>query len=82
MWNTILLAVKREWTTVIFSIMFVIAWIINALKLASFDLSQLTMFYTTVRGAFLVGYITDSTANSKKGENPYKQDREYEKGEA
>lgn len=63
--------IKKEWVTVIFSILFLAAWTANAFKTASFDLGQLTLFYTTVRGAFLVGYITDSTANSPKGEHPY-----------
>ena len=69
--DTVLEAAKREWTTIIFSLLFLAAWVLNALKMASFDLGSLTLFYTTVRGAFLLSYTVDSTANSPKGEHPY-----------
>ena len=70
--HRIIAVLKKEWISVIFSIIWLAAWTADAFKVASFDMTQLTVFFTTIRAAILADYTVDSTVNSPKGEHPYK----------
>ena len=72
---------RKEWVTILFALIFLVAWTLNAFKFAIFDLTQLISFYATIRGAILADYITDSTVNSPKGEHPYQATSKPPKGE-
>ena len=67
----VLEVLRKEWVTILFALIFLAAWTLNAFKFAIFDLTQLISFYATIRGAILADYITDSAMNSPKGEHPY-----------
>ena len=68
--NKIWASLKNDWVSPLFLVLFLVAWVLNAFKKASFDLSQLQSMYLTIRGALILEHGINSKYNSSEGEMP------------
>lgn len=69
-WHMFVKCISRDWVSILFLNLFLVAWVANAFKMANFDLAQLQGMYLTIRGALLLEHGINSKFNSKDGEMP------------
>lgn len=70
-WRMFVKCISKDWVSILFLNLFLVAWISNAFKKTSFDLGQLQTMYMTIRGALLLEHgINSKFNNQKEGDVP------------
>ena len=63
----------KDWLTITFGFIAMVAWISNALNNTKFDITQLQGIYATLKVAILTEHGIDSKYNSQPGSMPEKK---------
>jgi hypothetical protein len=62
-----------NWLTLLFLIAFFVGWVLNALGMTKFDLTQLQGMFITMKGAGVLEHGINSKWNSENGNMPEKE---------